>query len=279
MDLKVKQFNVLLVILVILFFAVSVGAEKVRTGRITGKMMVSGKGPMADGTALFFSDAIGPPPLENRYMRTADHVSGTDDKGVFSAVLPEGEYYIGGMKRVTGKWSGPPRQGDIFFISKDESGMPNTYIVSAGQDTNTGAFSGAVPYEERNYGKDILSDDGIPDMSDESSLDQGITAVEGSIHDKDGKPLVDAVVFAYLNPMYEGLAFVSAYTGTDGRYLLRVHEGSKYYLMISGGFGSLFPEAGMAIVDNGKKAVDGLNLMTGEVRKKVNIIITVPNVE
>jgi hypothetical protein len=92
-----------------------------------------------------------------------------------------------------------------------------------------------------------------------------------------GNPVADVAVFAYVtSAMYEGLAFVSGYSSMDGRYMLRVHKGGTFYFMVMGEFGSLFPMSGMIISDNDKETPDGILVETGEIKKKVDIRMTMP---
>ena len=65
----------------------AVTADEVKTGQISGKMMTENGAPLSYGTVLFFSEAIGPPPLVNRYMRAPENITDTDGRGKFSAVL------------------------------------------------------------------------------------------------------------------------------------------------------------------------------------------------
>ncbi len=229
------------------------GAE---TCQVSGMMKMQDGSPVADGTVLFFSEKTGPPPHENKYMRTPENIAGTDSTGNFSAEFPVGKYYIGVMKYMTEKWGGPPREGDLFYISRDETGGPKIYVIEVDSHIDIGP----VP-ESATYGR--------------ITAEKDITAIEGTVHDKYGNPVEDAVVFAHWTPAMDGLAFVSDYTAGDGRYIIRVHKGGKYYLMAMGKFGSAVPMSGMTLSDDGKQVPAGINVNTGEMNSEVDIVIEV----
>lgn len=234
-----------------------VAAGKIETGRISGTVTVEGTGPVADGMVLFFSKAAGPPPDINKYMRTPEHVADTDSKGEFSTVLPAGTYYIGVTKRRTDKWGGPPREEDVFFISMDEGGA-RAYVVSKDGHTDAGTISEI--------------------KQEEAAAVEGITAIEGTMYDMNGNRLEDMVVFGYAeSTMDKGPSFVSGYTGEDGGYVLRVHKGGTYYFMVMGKFGSLFPGAGMTVLEQGKEVSSGITVGTGEIMKGVDIKVALPS--
>lgn len=252
-----KRIIVVLFVIGLLFTA-AFAADNAGTGRVSGTIMLKDSGPMADGMVLFFSDSIGPPPLDNKYMRAPEIIAVTDSRGSFSAGLPAGRYYIGGNKHNQKKWNGPPRDGDLFFISKDDTDILVLYTVKAGESLNINITAEDKPYE-------------WPDVR------QGITGIEGRIHDMHGNPVNDAVVFGYLKPsMNEGLAFVSGYTDSDGKYLLRVHKGGNYYLMVMGEFGTVSTVSGMIINHGSDEVEDGINVATGEIMNNVDIALTIP---
>lgn len=238
------------------FLTIVLYAEKAETCQVSGMMMLKDGTPVAAGTVLFFNEAAGPPPGKNRYMRTPENIAATDSKGGFSTELPVGKYYIGGMKYMTDKWGGPPREGDMFFISRDENGSPKIYVIEENGPINIVPVSEAATYERITAEKDI-------------------TAIEGTVHDESGNPVEDVVVFAHWTPEMDGLAFVSDYTAGDGRYMVRVHKGGNYYLMIMGEFGSAFAASGMIISDNGKEADGSIIVETGKINKQVDIKVMI----
>ncbi len=254
-----KKIIIVLVLLIGFTTAEVFSDDKVGTGRVSGEIIIEGIGPMANGTVLFFNDAKGPVPSEKMYMRTPEIIADTDSSGWFSITLPEGKYYIGSKKHFMKKWNGPPREGDLFFISKDETDIPKSYAVTRGSQISIKIVS-----ENKLYTKPVAS--------------EGITAIEGIVSDIDGNPVEDVVVFAYLtSAMGDELAFVSDYTENDGRYMLRVHEGGKYYLMVMGEFGTVTQTSGMIISSDSEEIAEGINVTTGKIKDKVDIKVQLSN--
>ncbi len=62
---------------------------------------------------------------------------------------------------------------------------------------------------------------------------------------------------------------MSDYTGTDGKYSLRVNEGGTYYLMIMGGFGSVFSGSGMSVSYGGEEVDAGVILRLVKLRGRL----------
>lgn len=186
-------------------------AEELKQGRITGQMMIKDDGPMSDGAVLIY-DAAGPLPLPDKYFRVPDNVAFIDEEGKFSHQIASGTYYIGGMKKKAGKGPGPPKEGDYLFIIQEPGGMPKAYVLNQNETLDIGTVSEAVPYN------------GIIGK-------EGVTAIQGKLLNAQGKPAEGVVVFADLTPAGDkSISFVSNWTGKDGKYFLRVHEGGTYNL-------------------------------------------------
>jgi hypothetical protein len=250
--------RVIVVLLIIMGYSFAVAADNTGRGSVSGKIVLKDSGPMVDGTVLFFDDSTGPPPLEDQYMRVPDRIAGTDSRGGFSAELPSGKYYIGVKKHRQKKWNGPPRGGDLFFIKKDGKNDPMLHIVKAGEKLNMNIAAEDKPYEW-------------------PVARHGITGIEGIINDLNGNPVEDVVVFGYLKPAMDGgLVFVSDYTDSNGKYLLRVDEGGKYYLMVMGEFGTLSTVSGMMINYGAEADEEGIDVTTGEIISNVDISIKIP---
>ncbi len=255
---EMKRSIFIMICLMTVFVSTVFAADKKNTGQISGTIITIDREPLVKGTAVFFSAVIGPLPSTVKYMRMPDNVASTDSKGKFSTVLPEGSYYIGGMKHVTEARIGPPREGDIFFISNDENGIPKSYRVNKGTNDDLGIISETE--------------------SAEQVVKEEITAFEGTIRDKNGKPVKDAVVLAYsASTMDRGLTFASDYSNEDGRFLLKVHNGGKFYLNIIGQFGSLFYPSGITISGDLEDESGGVTVSTDKIRKNVDITMTMSN--
>lgn len=256
-----KRFVFLVSLLLICFFMFSyVSAQeithKVKTGTISGKLMIKGGGPMAGGHVFIFNDATGPPPSRGKYWRVPDDVVSLDNEGKFSIELPAGRYYLGAIKRVSEKKSiGPPDEGDFFFASADEKGMPKAYIIKEGEKIDIGIISEAMPFKRADV-----------------KFGDGITSIEGVVLDVEGKPVEGAVIFAYMAPTRIGKPiFASERTGKNGKYILRVHEGGKYYLRVRSVYGGGPPQAGEIIGDYGEKEPVAVVLKSGKKLRGINI--------
>ncbi len=242
------------------FFIFSIVSAKdvkeLKAGAISGQLMIKNGGPMSGGSVFIFNDATGPPPSKEKYWRVPDYIAPIDNDGRFSVELPEGKYYLGAIKRISEKKNiGPPEEGDFFFAGADEKGMPKAYIIKKGEGTDIGVISEAVPFKRA-----IVK------------LRNGITAIEGTVLDTDGKPVEGALVFAYTTPTMVGKPiFASEKTGKDGKYILRVHEGGKYYLKVRDIYGGGPPVSGAIIGGYGQEAPVAVAVKTGESTKGIDI--------
>ena len=160
-----------------------------------------------------------------------------DNEGKFVVILPEGEYYMGAIKRLSGMAVGPPPGGDYFFISAGDNNVPLTYSVKNNERVDLGKIAKASPFKRItvNYGK-------------------GITAIEGIILDGEGKPVEGAYVFAFASPATVGRPLLASDpTSKDGRFILRVHDSGTYYLKARSTYGGGPPVPGESIGEYGEK--------------------------
>jgi hypothetical protein len=196
-------------------------------GTVTGRIVIDGVGPMMEGTVFFISDASGIPPSATKYWLVPGQAFRVDANAQFTAVLPEGTYYLGAIERSAGAFLGPPEDGDYFFISSDKNGEPRKLTVWKNSKIDLGTLSDAKRFSRATLAK------------------EGITAIEGAIVNEDGKPVEGMVVFAYATPDMLGRPlYVSERSGKDGRYLLRLYRGGDYYLMTRADYGGGPPPPG-----------------------------------
>ncbi len=232
---------ILFLIFLSVCFASICFAEEAGQGRITGRIMIKGGGPMSDGAVLIY-DAKRPLPLPDKYFRVPDNMVIVDDEGKFSVEIIPGTYYFGGIKKISGIGPGPPKEGDYFFISQEPAGRPRAYVVNENETLDVGTISEGVPYKE------------IIDR-------EGVTAIEGVILNGKGAPVEGVVVFAVMTSSNDGeVSFVSNWTGKDGKYFLRVHTGGTYKLNALDSRGIYSPEK-----------TESVAVKTGEVFRGINM--------
>lgn len=230
------------------FPPVAGGSGAAKTGTITGQFLTTAGAPLAEGMVYLFSDAVGPPPSRDKYWRVPDFMDTLDGDGKFTLTVPEGKYYLGATKRLSGKPIGPPQEGDLFAISTDDKGAPRLYTVKAEGRLDLGKMATAIPFH-----RDVVTHG------------KGITAVEGLILDADGKPVPDALVFAFVSAAAVGRPlYASDMTGKDGKFILRVNDAGKYFLKVRSVYGGGPPVKGEMIGDYGEKEPVAVTLVKGD---------------
>lgn len=253
--MKMKRVVFISVVLFAFLFTLgSLFAQEQNTCRVTGILMSKEGGPMAGGLIHFFNVETGPIPNPDKYWRVPDQIADINEKGEFTIELPAGKYYLGAIKRVSGKKEvGPPLKGDLFFISSDETGTPKVYHVKQGEETDIGTISEATPFKGW-------------------AIKEDLTAIEGRILINE-EPVEGAFVFGYTAPrMFGKPDFVSDRTDKDGRYLLRVPEGGNYYLMARDLYGGGPPSEGAIMGVYGKdKTPTAVKVYKGESKKGIDI--------
>lgn len=250
-----KQTRIFVLFLLMFIMAATVGAEERKTGFLSGRLMIKNGEPLVGGMAFLFNHAAGPPPSPEKYWRVPDEIVPIDKDGRFKAELLEGKYYLGAIKRLSGKEIGPPQEGDFFLISRDTGGEPKQYLVNKGGETDVGTIAEAVPFKRSTL-----------------KLKEGITAIEGTIVGPAGKPIEGALVFAFLTPSMVGKpVFVSERTDKDGKFLLRVFGSDHYYLKTRDVYGGGPPKVGAVIGSYGEDTPIAVNVKAGEIKKGIEI--------
>jgi hypothetical protein len=196
-------------------------------GTVTGRVMIMKGLPLSGGQVMFYNASSG---VLLTPERVPDVSGDLDAEGAFKVTLKAGKYYLGAVKRMTSERIGPPQKGDYVFRSLDEQGKPKEYIIKAGEILDAGELLGAEPVKAEALAKKPPK-----------------TAIEGTVFDMAGKPVVDAVVVAFTTPTLKGKPlFVSDRTDKDGKYLLRLEPGT-YYLRARNSFNSGPPEPGQIV--------------------------------
>jgi hypothetical protein len=143
---------------------------------------------------------------------------------------------------------GPPQDGDIYFISSDNKGRPMVYEVRGDAQLDLGVIPGGEPFRSStvNYG-------------------DGITAIDGVVLDREGKPVTGALVLAF-NSAERGIRplFISEPTGEDGAFIIRVHDSGSYYLKVRSMYGGGPPVAGEMVGMYGMRKPEAVMVKKGE---------------
>jgi hypothetical protein len=253
-----KLLSSSVIIAVILLFGTAIANEKpygLKTGNVTGQIAVKGKGPLTGGAVFFFNKKSGPPPSATKYWRVPSHSFPIDKDGRFSAILPEGKYFMGASQKFSGERLGPPQDGDLFFISQDNEGIPKLHTIMQFKPLELGVISEAVPFSRKTL------------------ITEGITSIEGTIVDGKGNPVKGMLVFAFpTSVMFGRPLFVSERSDKDGKYLLRLHSGGKYFLSSRSNYGGGPPTADQNMGSYAKG--HPLVLKTSETKRGIDITVT-----
>ena len=230
-------------------------AQGPETGRISGQLIIKNRVTM-EGGLVYFTSKAGPVPDPAKFWRIPDFLGEIKEGGRFSVELPEGEYYVGAIKRKRGKTkNGPPEPGDYFYRALDENGGPRVYAVKKGENLDLGTVSGMPQFKGLGRGANI-------------------SAVEGRILDVSGKPVKGAYVFAFLSQSMIGRPVFASYkTGRDGKYQLRVHAGGNYYLRVRDVYGGGPPVVGALIGNFGGETPEAVTVKTGEITGGIDITV------
>jgi len=229
-------------------------ADNGKRGSISGRLTLNDGSPMAYAQVFIFNESSGAPPSFDRYWRVPDEVIQADGEGRFKAVLANGKYYLGAIKRKSGNEIGPLQDGDL-FLPFYADGQPISYVIANGSSTDLGTVSGAEPFS-----KSILKSG------------DGITAISGAVTDSKGKPVENALVFAFTSSAMMGKPlFISEKTGKDGKYMLRVYQGGNYYLKIRNSYGGGTMKSGEIMGSYGEDDPVAVSVKTGAIVTGINI--------
>ena len=224
-------------------------ADEFRTGTLSGQFRIDAKTPMAEGMVYVYNLATGPAPSHDRYWRVPDFVETLDKEGRFTMDLPPGEYCIGAIKRRGVTQIGPPLEGDFFTLAFDEKKLPKKFSVTKGEKRDIGVITGVQSLQAL-------------------SLAGGISGVEGTVLDLEGKPVEGAMVFAFMTPNVVGKPlFVSDRSSKEGKFLLRVHAGGTYYLKVRDSYGGGPPRGGAVLDGNKEEPLQKVTVKSGEITR------------
>ena len=228
--------------------------EEAKPGRMTGVLAHKDGRPLNYGFIYLFDHLSGPPPIIEKYWRIPDEIFEIDENGRFDIELFPGTYYIAYIKHSDPYDVGPPKKGELILISRDSKGQPVPYLLKAGEMRDVGKLSEAVPFD--------------PVMA--RSSDKDITAIEGRILGKDGKPIAGVPVFAFMTTAAIGRPlFTSERTDKNGNFLLRVDKGGTYYLKVRGHYGGGKPGHDSVLDGEKDEPLAEVYVETGQIVKGV----------
>jgi len=221
-------------------FSIS-SAQETGDGFIKGKIAVKDGKTISGWRIRFFDVKAGPTPFTTEYQRVPDFMIRSEDDGSFSAKLPEGMYYVTALKKSPEKKQPEkkrpgPEEGDLIYPPMD-SREPKPYIVKAGETTDIGVISAAVPFKKE-WAVKIK------------------TGIEGTVVDGQGEPVEGVLVFATTVPGAKIPRYSSGYTGKDGKYVLGLPEGGQYYLRVR------------------DRQLSPVTVKTGEITRGIDITLT-----
>lgn len=218
-----RRFFALLIVVIAIACATA-AAAMAETYQLRGRVSdVEGR-PM-EGGKLFIYDS-------SSVRRPADFISPlSNGAGLTQIVLPSGKYWVIARFKSDGKY-GPLMPGD------KHSGEPLEVDLTAG---NIEVDFVVADIRELGQKKRASATDAL--------------RLKGRIVDGHGVPVAQAFVFACIAKECRDLPdFISAWTGSDGRYELYLPPGAAYYAGVSRQFppSNIEPGAKLKAIENGK---------------------------
>lgn len=244
-------------LLIILLLLASLGwgwAEDASTplGTVSGQLQVPGTERYSGVVSLWDAEQI-PMPDPRKYVLIPSMAGALEPDGRFLLRPPPGRYYLGAILRNTsGPPMGPPRPGDRVLMTPDAEGEALVVEVAADATVEVGLQGGGWIYQ--------------------GFSEEAVTGICGELVDAEGLPQQGLLVFAFLDPEMSGQPLaVSARTGADGRYLLRLPGGGEVYLRVRDNYGGGAPVNGGIMGVYGNGAPRAVTVVAGKVLAGINI--------
>lgn len=178
------------------------------------------------GVVSVWDERVGRVPDPRRYIIVPFLTSSISSSGDFEIKVPPGKYYVGAVVRQSsGPDTGPPREGDLVFMTPDRNGGVVVVTLAPGEKMDLGV---------RNLG-----------WCYQGMAASGPLVITGRVTDTQGSPVPGLLVFGFgdaslsLNPLA-----VSQRTDEDGRYALRLDRPSQVYLRARDKYGGGAPVEG-----------------------------------
>ncbi|MCM2263690.1 MAG: hypothetical protein NDI73_00700 [Desulfuromonadales bacterium] len=189
------------------------------------------------GVAALWPAGEGKAPDPRRAIRPPAVSRALASDGCFSLQAAPGEYFVGAIVRLTeGGWQGPPRPGDMIFLSPDTTDKNVVVTIRSDETVDIGCHPSGWTY------------------SGFASTGAALT-ISGQLTGIDGKPRQGLLVFAFADiEMSKEPVAVSEPSDSIGRYLLRLPEPATVYLRAREHFGRRSPADGGYMGMYGKDA-------------------------
>lgn len=199
--------------------------EEPAMGRVTGSLDLPA-GRECRGVASLWPGDEGRVPDPRRYLIIPFSAVPLSADCTFELAAPPGDYYLGALARATpGPEIGPPREGDLVFMTPDAEGKSLRVEIVADGRIDVGPQDRFWTYA----GMDDLRPPGV----------------SGRVRDGEGRPVPGVLVFAFADPeLTRKPLAVSARTGADGRYVLRLDHSGGIYLRVKDDYRGGAPEDG-----------------------------------
>ena len=225
-----------------LALSTSVGAEGLdyghaNIGSLGGRVYVDGK-IQPQVVVAFFNEKNGQPPLSDGLGRVPEFLSRTDAEGTFGVNLPAGRYYVGILNRSSRGAPGPPRPGEKFYFAASDQGRLLLLPVNAQEHQDVGRINGVTHL--------AFSD---PTM---------YFKVGGRIRKENGEPVANVVILGKSRLNIPRPEYISARTGSDGAYTLKLPANLSFYLMARQDIASARPKPGSLVGTYGIHSKTGL---------------------
>lgn len=142
--------------------------------------------------------------------------------GSFRINLPAGRFFLAARKRADGSRSGEVVAGDL-----NASYPGNPVLVERGAYRQLGDFPLKMVEEKAHRAR-----------HDQGTFNATGTALIGRIVDQDGRAVSGVYAFAYLDSRMVGKpTYISAPSGSDGRFEIRLGDGGNYYVGVRSTYG------------------------------------------
>ncbi len=203
---------VLLILTVPILCQAKIPAHKFLLASLTGQVFTEDGKALPGGVVSFFNTKKGIPPLVANMHRVPDMVGKMRTDGKFVIRLQPGTYYMGALVITDpGRGPGPPRPGEIFYYARSTSGTLRELTLEAKEIKDVGQIIVATP-------------ENFPAA-------KSLVTIKGRLLLEDGKPFVGGVVLVKTDMNKVRPDFVSARTGEDGKFSLKLPAETPYYLL------------------------------------------------